>query len=415
VLYFVYREGVSGFVNNTIQPKHKDIVWSIPFIMIFAVNICNAIGFHILTPILPKYAVSLNLGNSVAGMLGTMFAITSIISRITLTQINLSGRYRKAIILALGLISISMFGYSISNTAEMLYLFRLVQGMGWGVCTAALATLAALTLPPSQIGAGIGMFGLGSVFGQALAPNLGLTLVDMVGYHNTFLISFGVLVVAIILCFCLKNIETVSDAGQKRYGGRIAFKDMNWSPLFPTLVIMISMIPASAVTSFIALTAESRGVVNIGLFFTVNAFSLLFIRPFFGKLSDHIHPWTLLIPSLMVYALVMIGLHFANSLLVFLILAFFNAFSFGSINPTTQAWSVRMVEKAQIGMAQIIFYTGLDLGSGIGSFIAGAIADKAGYSDIYLWMLIPIVILLITLIVYGFMKRGHLLIIKREA
>lgn len=399
---------------NSKQPKHKDTVWSVPFIMIFAVNVCNAIGFHILTPILPKYAVSLDLGNSVAGMLGTMFAVTSIISRIALTQINLTGRYRKAIILAFGLIAVSMFGYSISNTAGMLYLFRLVQGVGWGVCTAALATLAALTLPPSKIGAGIGMFGLGSVFGQALAPNLGLTLTDMVGYRNTFLISFGILAVAIVLCFCLKNIEAVGETNKERSGGRIAFKDINWSPLFPTLVIMISMIPASAVNSFIVLTAESRSVANIGLFFTVNAFSLLFTRPIFGKLSDHIHPWTLLIPSIVVFALVMIGLYFANSLIVFLILALLNALSFGSINPTTQAWSVRSVEKAQIGMAQIIFYTGLDLGSGIGSYTAGAIADKAGYSDIYLWMLIPVVIELVILIVYGFMKR-RLELIKREA
>lgn len=399
---------------NTIRPKRKDTVWSVPFIMIFTVNICNAIGFHILTPILPKYAVSLDLGNSVAGMLGTMFAITSIISRIALTRINLSGRYRKAIILAFGLIAVSMLGFSISNNAGMLYLFRLVQGVGWGVCTAALATLAALTLPQSKIGAGIGMFGLGSVFGQALAPNLGLTLVDMVGYRNTFFISFGVLLLAIILCLSLKNIEAIGETVQTQSNGRVSLKDVNWNPLFPTLIIMISMIPASAVNSFIALTAESRGVVNIGLFFTVNAFSLIVIRPLFGKLSDHIHPWTLLIPSLVVYASVMIGLRFANSLIVFLVLAFLNALSFGSINPTTQAWSVRSVEKAQIGMAQIIFYTGLDLGSGIGSYTAGAIADKAGYSDIYLWMLIPIAIELIILIVYGLMKRGQP-IIKKEA
>lgn len=157
-------------INHT----RKETVWSIPFIMIFAVTTFNSIGFHILTPILPMYAVELQLGNSVAGMLGTMFAITSVASRIALTQVNLTGRYRKAIVLALALIAVSMLGFSISNTAASLYLFRLIQGVGWGVCTAALATLAALTLPPSKIGAGIGMFGLGSVFGQALAPNLGL-------------------------------------------------------------------------------------------------------------------------------------------------------------------------------------------------------------------------------------------------
>ena len=362
-------------------------------------------GFHILTPVLPKYAVDLQLGNSVAGMLGTMFAITSIASRLALTQISLAGRYRKGIILGLGLIAVAMFGFSISTTAPMLYLFRLIQGVGWGVCTVGLATLAALALPKSRIGAGIGMFGLGSVFGQALAPNLGLTLVESVGYANTFRISMGLLIVSIILCLCLKNIESADSSEKDAAGRQEKQKKIDLRPAFPTLFIMISMIPASAISSFIALTAEERGVSGIGLFFTVNAFTLLFARPFFGRLSDRIPPWTLMIPSLMLFGGVLVALHFANSLVFFLIIALFYALSYGSINPTTQAWSVRSVEKEQIGTAQIIFYTGLDLGSGIGSFLAGFIADRAGYSDIYLWMLIPVAVEVVILTVYSIWKN----------
>ena len=375
--------------------------------MIFAVNLFNSMGFHILTPILPKYAVDLQLGNSVAGMLGTMFAITSIASRLALTQISLAGRYRKGIILGLGLIVAALFGFSISTTAPMLYLFRLIQGVGWGVCTVGISTLAAMALPESRIGAGIGIFGLGSVLGQALAPNLGLTLVESVGYVNTFRISMGLLIISIILCLCLKRIDFADASAKAKAGQGEKLKKIDFRPVFPTLFIMISMIPSSAISSFIALTAEERGVANIGLFFTVNAFALLFARPFFGRLSDRIPPWTLMIPALLLFGGVLVSLHFAGSLIVFLITALFYALSYGSINPTTQAWSVRSVEKEQIGTAQIIFYTGLDLGSGIGSFLAGFIADRAGYSDIYLWMLIPIAIELVILIGYSIWKKNH--------
>lgn len=390
---------------ETQRERPKESVWTIPFMMIFAVNIFNSMGFHILTPILPMYAVELQLGNSVAGMLGTMFAITSIASRIALIKINLAGRYRKAIVLALALIAVSMFGFSISTTSGALYLFRLIQGMGWGICTAALATLAALTLPHSKIGAGIGMFGLGSVFGQALAPNLGLVLVEKVGFSSTFRISMGMLLISILLCLCLPGIEGIDRTSGKAADKRSELKGMAWRPVFPTLFIMISMIPASAISSFIALTAAERGVSNIGLFFTVNAFTLLFSRPFFGRLSDRISPWVLLIPSLLLFGGVLVSLRFAGSLGVFLVTAFFYALSYGSINPTTQAWSVRSVEKSQIGIAQIIFYTGIDIGSGIGTYFAGLIADRAGYSDIYLWMLIPIGIELIVLVGYSLWKQ----------
>jgi len=375
--------------------------------MIFAVNLFNSMGFHILTPILPAYAVELQLGNSVGGMLGTMFAVTSIASRVALTRVNLAGRYRKAILWALALIAVSMFGFSISSTAASLYLFRLIQGVGWGICTASLATLAALTLPKEKIGAGIGLFGLGSVFGQALAPNLGLTLVEAVGFPNTFRISTCLLLISIALCLCLKNIESAAGADEEASVGRLKWRDIDFSPFLPTLFIMISMIPASAISSFIALTAAERGVANIGLFFTVNAFTLLFARPAFGRLSDRVAPWTLLMPSLLVFGAVLVSLRFAHSLPAFLITALFYALSYGSINPTTQAWSVRSVEKSQIGMAQIIFYTGLDLGSGIGSYFAGLIADRTGYSDIYLWMLIPIAVELLILVGYTLWERGR--------
>ena len=215
----------------------------------------------------------------------------------------------------------------------------------------------------------------------------------------------GMLLISVVLCLCLKNIENIDSTSKQSIRKKTGFKDMDWSPVFPTLFIMISMMPASAVSSFIALTAAERGVANIGLFFTVNAFTLLFARPFFGRLSDRIDPWVLLIPSLFLFGAVLVALRFAGSLIVFLIIALFYALSYGSINPTTQAWSVRSVEKAQIGMAQIIFYTGLDIGSGIGSYFAGLIADRAGYSDIYLWMLIPVAIELIMLIGYSIMKR----------
>ena len=387
------------------NPARGERIWTFPFIMVFAVNIFNALGFHILTPILPKYAVALDLGNVVAGALGTMFAITSICSRIVLLKVNLAGRYRKAAILALSLIAVAMAGFAMSTTEALLYLFRLIQGVGWGICTAVLATLAALTLPPKRIGAGIGIFGLGSVFGKALAPNLGLTLVEVVGYRTTFLIAMCMPLVSILLCVLLKDIERGATADVAKNPGKpVPLREINPAPLFPTLFILISMIPDSAISSFISLFAQERGVAGIGLFFTVNAFTLLFVRPFFGRISDTVAPYKILIPALMLFGGVLVALYCARSLIAFLVIAVFYTFSYGSINPTTQAWTVRVVDKAQIGIAQVIFYTGLDLGSGIGSFLAGAIAERTGYAQVYLWMLIPVAVELLILCVYGLRK-----------
>lgn len=377
---------------------HKsNSLWNRAFTTTFIVNIFNSLGFHILTPILPKYAVSLSLDNSIAGLIGTIFTFTAILSRLLLIKVNMQGRYRRFMIASLAIIAVSITGFAFSASAAPLIAFRLLQGLGWGVCSTVVTTLAALSLPREKAGAGIGLFGLGSVFGSAIAPNLGLNLVSAIGYRSTFLLAMALPLTGVILCLFLRDLDKVDDVPARPSAKGIAFRDIDWRPLLPTIIIALAVIPSSGVSNFIALTAESQGVRNIGMFFTIHAFSLLFARPFFGRISDKVQPWKLLIPSMCCYAGVMVALRFASSLPVYLIIALFYGLSYGSVNPTVQSWSVRVVDKSQYGMAQIIYYTGFDLGSGLGGMIAGAVAEAAGYSQMYLWLMIPIAVDLLIL------------------
>lgn len=381
-------------------------VWTKAFTTIFVINVFNSLGFHILTPILPKYAVSLSLGDTLAGVIGTVFTVTSVMIRLLMIKMHMVGRYRMYLIASLSMIAVAIAGFAFSESATPLILFRLLHGVGWGICSTVAATLASLALPSDKVGAGIGLFGLGSVFGSAIAPNLGLNLVDAIGYQRTFLVALAMPLIGIALCLLLKNVEAGAvEAPGRPAASAIGWKEIDWRPLFPTLLIAIAVIPANGISSFIALCAQERGVEQIGFFFTVNAFALLFARPLFGRLSDRLEPWKLLIPAMIAYACVMVGLYFAQSLPVFLIIALVYALGYGSVNPTIQSWCVRSVEKRQFGMAQIIYYTGFDLGSGLGGLISGMIASAAGYSAMYLWLIIPIAVDLAILLVYRALQK----------
>ena len=69
-----------------------------------------------------------------------------------------------------------------------------MHGIGWGLTTTANSTIAAEALPEDKLGRGIGIFGIASSLASAVAPNLGLQIVEAFGFFAMFLISFGLAV-----------------------------------------------------------------------------------------------------------------------------------------------------------------------------------------------------------------------------
>lgn len=375
----------------------RNSIWNKNFTTIFIINNLVALSFHILTPTLPKYTLSLGFSSDIAGLVVTMFTITSIVIRVFAGNILDHRKKRGILIVSLILISVAIFGYSKSNTVSALICFRLLHGIGWGLTTTANSTIAAESLPEDKLGRGIGIFGIGSSLASAIAPNLGLRIVDTFSFTTVFQISSGLAILGSLISILLVEKE-IENKGERPLSNVRSLKDISFSlfakgALFPATLMALINISYSSINTFIAVYADNKNIYGIGYYFTLAAVFMLITRPLFGRLSDQMKKEVIFYPCAILFALVFVVIYFANSLSWLLIAAAFFGIGYGGLQPTIQVWCVKAAGEGNVGKANSTYYTAVDIGQGIGSTLAGILALNFGYDCMYLYMLIPVIIM----------------------
>ena len=147
-----------------------------------------------------------------------------------------------------------------------------------------------------------------------------------------------------------------------------------------------------AVISFIALCAKEIGITQVGLFFTVNAFVMIISRPFAGLWSDRNGNKIVVLTGLLSMMISMAIVASAKNLATFLPAGVFFGLGFGFCLPSLQALAVRNVLPQRRGAANGTFFTGLDLGIGLGTIFWGWVASLVGYQQMYLLTIIPLIL-----------------------
>lgn len=361
------------------------------FALIFTINLMVAVSYHILNPTLPKYVVSLGMTTSAAGLVSTFFVITSVLIRPFSGR--LMGIYKLKRLLSFGLICLLMaeLGYGFSQGIPMLLCSRLLHGFAWGITTTATATIAALSLPENKLGSGIGIFGLGSCISNAIAPNLGLWLIEGDDYTRLFAVAAAMPVACLLLTQMLRLPGGLQTAPRERF--TLRFRDFfSIKCVIPTVMVLMLSISVASVSNFLALYAESIQVAGIGMFFTVYAVALFFSKPMGGTAADKLGFQAVIYGcmALMLAAFLLISM--AQSLAAFLVAAVLYGIGYGGLQPILQAWCYKRETADRKGVASSTFFLGLDSGTGIGAMVAGTVAQFLDYRSMYAFMLIPIVL-----------------------
>ncbi len=381
--------------QKTISTEYPTKIWNKVFISIFIANMALYLGQQMVTSLVAKYADFLGASATMVGLVVSIFAVTALVFKIV-SGPAIDTYNRKYILMgAMFVMTIAYLGYSFSKTIPMLLVFRLLQGSAQAFSATVCLTLAADALPPDKFGAGIGYFSLAQVASQAIGPTVGLALMNTIGYQYTFLVGAAIMVCAIGIASQIK-IHHVQVKKFKINVHNIIAKEV----LLPATVIMILAIAFSVINSFLIIFAGRQGVTgNIGLFFTVYALTLLFTRPFIGKMTDKFGLVKVSIPAVLCTALSFVIISYSKSLPMFLIAAFVSAFGYGACQPAIQSLSMKCVSKDRRGAASSTNYIGNDLGNLIGPVIAGAVIERVSYIAMWRWMTIPILIAMLMIFV----------------
>lgn len=379
-------------------------IWNRNYTLVFLCNILTAFSFHILTPTIPKYVLALGGGVELAGFAATAFSITAILTRPFVGYyINIK---RKKVILtaALGIVAFSILGYALSGGVTLILLFRLLHGVGWGMVTTANSTVLVASIGEDQIGRGIGLFGIASSLASVFAPNLGLQLIQGVGYRWMFLISFALAAVGCLMSFGVdENAMRKSKAPQ----GKLNVLEHLFvrEAVVPAVVILCVGAGMASITNFIAIYAESLSVSGIGYYFTVAGAVMLVMRPLFGRLSDSRYSRTIVFVSLAGFSLVFLTLGLARTLPVFLVAAVLYGTFYGALCPILQTWCVKAVDVSKSGTANSTYYTALDIGQALGASAAGLLSVHMSYSNMYFTIMIPQILAIVLVAVATLRER----------
>ena len=362
----------------------QQTIWTKGFISIFFTSLALNMGIYMCDAMLSLYADSLGASVSAIGMLMSFFAVSSIAFRFVSAPVMDTYNRKYVVVFASLVLSAAFFGYSISNNVALLLGFRLLQGCGMAFGNACCLAIVADMLPKEKYSSGIGYYSLSQVISQASGPTIGLFLIGRVGYPITFVAIACILLAAAILATRIK-IGFSRTKKLKLSLNNIVAKEA----LLPAMLMFLVGAGVSSLMSFLILFARTKGVVsNIGLFFTVNAVTMLVTRPLIGKLTDRFGFVKVIVPSLLCCFATFYIVSFSASLWGFLLAAFISAFGIGACQPALQSPTMKSVTNERRGVASSTNFIGLDLGALAGPAIAGAAVQVLGY--IPMWHIMSI-------------------------
>jgi len=364
-------------------------LWNKGYILILVVNTVAFLSFQILIPLVPLYGLRFTEQESQIGVLAAAIAVAALCMRPFSGVI--ADRYdsnRILVLTQLGTAAVIAF-YILAPGIGALIALRLAQGLLFSLGSTVIVTAAIRTMPEGIMGRGIGILTVTGMGSQAIAPIIGLWIVEKWDYPVLFIFTSLIAVAAAVIALATKvgKADTKAKEPVKR---RFSPKDLfavEAAGLTGLAVILAAS--TSLPVSFIVLFALTRGIPNIGLFFTINTIALVLIRLFGSGLIDR-YSYRQILPfgaALCAASLAIIGS--ATSFLPISVAAVLMGVGYGISAPTILTNMIRAVAPARIGTASATYYFGIDLAYVAGPLAMGFIAEAASFSAGFYIFVLP--------------------------
>ncbi len=363
-------------------------IWNRNFILLFIVNCIVNFGHSMVANLLPKYLDSIGLAGTAIGFIISLFSFTALGFRPVTGPLIDGWDKKKLYMMMLAVLILSFAGYTFFPIMSVIVICRLLQGLGQGCISALALTMATDSVPREKLGSGLSLYGIGAVLASALGPGLGLSIMDRFGYSHAFLAPLALLLISLLISTLLQSTYVPGTRIRFSLSGMLCREA--FLPAF--LTMLTCLVRAGLYTFLIVYITENRQIEGMSWYYYVNALAMIVSRPFFGRLADRKGLHIALIPSLSFFAVALLLTALCRSTAMLMVIAVLNAFGFGSAFSFEQALCMKVAPPEHRGAASTTSFIGVDLGDLIGPIICGALVDWFGYSPMFLFMLIPVLL-----------------------
>jgi MFS family permease len=361
--------------------------FSVLFVIVFLLFF--TLDFYI--PILPFYVLHIGGSETSVGMLMGLFTFCSVILRpFQGRDLNRRGR-KRLLITGVSLYALAGLGLLLLPSLPLLFLFRAVQGFGWGAFLLAFNTLTLDLAPPGKSGAAVGLMGIAPPFSLAVAPILGEHCRIASGSNYFLLFS----IVAVVAVITLLLSAMLREPQREHVEGHVPAL-LSRRVFFPSLIIFFMTFNLGSILTFLPLLGEARDIHAVGTFFTVFALTTVFSRPLAGRLSDYLGRPKVFLPGLIIAAVAMIMIALAVNAQQLLLSAFILGVGFGSAHSSVMAMAADRLPVVERGVGMATFTSAFDLGIVAGSVTLGVLLNWFDFTALFilcaLLMLAPVAV-----------------------
>ena len=371
----------------------KDKLVTSSYCFILAANFLLYFGFWLLIPVLPFYLSEVfSAGNSTIGIILSCYTVAALCIR-PFSGYFLDSFARKPLYLMAYFIFMTMFaGYIIAGSLTLFIMFRIIQGVSFGMVTVGGNTVVIDIMPSSRRGEGLGYYGLSNNIAMAVGPMSGLFLHDAgMSFTTIFCCSLGSCMAGFV---CASLVKTPYKPPVRREPISLdRFILLKGIPAGISLLLL--SIPYGMTTNYVAMYAKQIGInATTGFFFTFMAIGMAISRIFSGKIVDrgkitqvisaglYLVVFSFFLLSACVY---LISWNNMVCTIVFFSVALLLGVGFGIMFPAYNTLFVNLAPNSQRGTATSTYLTSWDVGIGIGMLTGGYIAEISTFDKAYLF------------------------------
>lgn len=363
----------------------KERLWTPEFLGMSFSSLFQSMTHYSLITVLPILIINEFAGNAFeAGLAMTFFQIGTVLARPFAGKLVDACNKKKVLIVILSAFCLVNILYSFISNLSFLLGLRFLHGMIFAVGTTSVATVAALVLPNSRKGEGIGYFAVFTNLAMVIGPFTGLFFLMHFGYviFFIFVALLGVLVLFSGVCKKLDDSVTMPARNSKKSFSLKAFVE----PKVFSIVLISGLVyfSYSGVLVYIPVYLKHLDLVDYSsAFFAAFALIIVVTRPFIGKIFDAYPPKYLIYPGLLLFFCGFICLSVAQTVFALIASAVIIGAGFGALSSSFQTMSIQAVPLERAGVATATYFWGLDISVGLGSFFLGILIKYTDYSGMY--------------------------------
>ena len=350
----------------------KSKIYSKDIILVLAASFFYMASPMLVTPLITGFSGSIGASAALMGLVGGMMNLVSLFCRPLAG--NLADRISKYKLSFIGAVfmTLACVGYIFAPNEAVVVIARIINGFGFACCSVCMATWMSDMLPKDKIGSGMGFYGTMNALAMAVAPAIGVSAYQTLGYRASFVIAlvFSVAIIAVIQFIGDKGEPEKEPVSTDEEQKRIELIDVKVIPI--ALIIMLFAIPYCATQSFLVTYTETRGLhIFVSLFFPAYAVVLIVLRLSLRNLFDRLPFQVFLLAGIVSELMAILLLTLMNNNVIMILASCFLAGGYGVMSSVCQSTAILLAGKGKRGLANSTYYIGLDLGMTLGPFIGG--------------------------------------------